>query len=257
MTVTDSKLETYINALTEDTTPDTSADMLMEYDASATGMKKLKLATLASYLSTGPAADGWAAASGSWSYASATTITVPSGAAALYAVGDKIKWTQTSVHYGYIVTVADTLLTVVGDAVANAAISANYYSHQTSPIGFPQWFAWTPSLTIGDSDLSGYDTARFSIVGRNCHFFFLATSKTMSGSAGTSKITLPVTAASDRAYGVQCMLYYSGIGAGYIVTMASISAASANLEIFKDNGGGNFTAGETAVSLRITGVYEI
>jgi hypothetical protein len=89
---------------------------------------------------------GWINPSDTWTYASATTINVPTGAASIYSVGDKIKLTQTTVKYFYIVTVADTLLTVTGGTdytVANAAISANYYSHATSPVGFPAQFAWS------------------------------------------------------------------------------------------------------------------
>lgn len=84
---------------------------------------------------------GWIDPSESWSYASSTTITVPSGAASRYRVCDKIKFTQTTVKYFFVVAVADTVLTVTGGGdytVANAAISANFYSHAESPVGFPQ-----------------------------------------------------------------------------------------------------------------------
>lgn len=92
------------------------------------------------WVSISVASDGWVDAAESWAYASANTITVPSGAASKYAKGDKIKITQTTVKYFYVVGVADTVLTVTGGSdytVANAAISANYYSHQVSPVGFP------------------------------------------------------------------------------------------------------------------------
>lgn len=101
------------------------------------------------------ASDGWVDAAESWAYASATTITVPSGAASKYAKGDKIKLTQTTVKYFYIVGVADTVLTVTGGSdytVANAAISANYYSHQTSPVGFPMEMNCA-ALTWNTSDI--------------------------------------------------------------------------------------------------------
>lgn len=87
--------------------------------------------------------DGWKLAAETWAYASATTITVPSGAASKYSIGDKIKLTQTTVKYFYITAVADTVLTVTGGTdytVANATISANYYSKDQSPVGFPGGF---------------------------------------------------------------------------------------------------------------------
>ena len=88
---------------------------------------------------------GWIPATGvAWTYASATTISVPSGAASIYSVGDKIRIKQGAGYkYYYVVVVADTLLTVTGGSdftVANAAITDNYYSKATSPVGFPATF---------------------------------------------------------------------------------------------------------------------
>jgi len=88
--------------------------------------------------------DGWQPAKGSWSYASADAptfvITVPSGAASIYNVGDRIKLTQTTVKYFIITAITDTTLTVYGGidyTLVDAAISLNYYSHQKAPLGFP------------------------------------------------------------------------------------------------------------------------
>lgn len=91
--------------------------------------------------------DGWVDTYETWAYASATTITVPAGAASRFAVGDKIKLTQTTVKYFYVTGVADTVLTVTGGTdytVANAAITSPYYSH-ANPVGFPDWFNYTPT----------------------------------------------------------------------------------------------------------------
>lgn len=101
-------------------------------------------------LSTG-GSDGWTTASGTWTYASASTITVPSGAASIYQRGDKIKFTQTTVKYAVIVTVADTLLTIAVNndyTVANAAITSPAYSHVSNPLGFPASFNYTPTYTF-------------------------------------------------------------------------------------------------------------
>jgi len=93
---------------------------------------------------------GWKIVKDTWAYASASTITVPSGAASLYSIGDKLKLTQTTVKYFYVTAVADTVLTVTGGTdytVANATITANYYSKQSSPVGFPtQGFTVTAGL---------------------------------------------------------------------------------------------------------------
>jgi len=95
-------------------------------------------------------ANGWIDPAESWVYASPTTITVPSGAAAKYQKGDKIKLTQTTVKYFYILGVADTLLTITGGTdytLTNETITANYYSHSENPVGFPGWFTWSPTYT--------------------------------------------------------------------------------------------------------------
>ena len=87
-------------------------------------------------------ATGWIATTGTWSYASATTITVAPGAALIYKVNDKIKFTQATggTKYAYITVVADALLTINLSGLytlENEAITAPYYSHIENPLGFP------------------------------------------------------------------------------------------------------------------------
>src|SRR3990167_4698125 len=94
--------------------------------------------------------DGWELAQEAWAFATATTITVPTDATTKYKVGDKIKLTQTTVKYFSVVAVSATVLTVTGGTdytVANAAINENYYSHAETPIGFPGYFAYTPTVS--------------------------------------------------------------------------------------------------------------
>jgi len=162
-------VEATITAAAEATTP-VDADLFSVIVSSV--LKKLTWANLKATLKTyfdtlyapiSSTSDGWSAVS-SWTYASANTITVASGAAAIYRVGDKIKWTQTTVKYGVIIAVADTLLTIAINTdyvVANAAITLPYYSHQETPIGFPSSFAYTPTGPT-NTTLTG----RFSVRGR-------------------------------------------------------------------------------------------
>jgi hypothetical protein len=88
----------------------------------------------------------------------ATTITVASGAASIYQKGDKLRFKQTAgtYVYMYVVSVADTVLTVTGGSdytVANEAITVPAYSHIENPLGFPQWF----NLTAPVWDVAVYD----------------------------------------------------------------------------------------------------
>jgi len=136
----------------------------------------------------------WTAIADSWSYASATTITVPSGASSLYSVGTKLRLKQGgSYKYFYIVTVADTLLTVTGGSdysMAEAAITDIYVSIASNPIAFPIWFNYTPSLT----NMAGgtINIAQFCLIAQTC---FVRIQYTFAGAdiSGAVSISTPVT----------------------------------------------------------------
>lgn len=116
--------------------------------------------------------DGWIEVTDSWVYASATTVTVPSDATTKYSVGDRVKFDQSGTKYFYITAVAATTLTLNGGSdytVANATISAVSYSKVSSPLGFPQWFAYTTNGS-GFSSTSS-NVGRFHIIGRVCHVY--------------------------------------------------------------------------------------
>lgn len=158
------------------------------------------------------ATDGWISASEAWTYASASTITVPSGAASKYTKGDKIKITQTTVKYFYIIAVADTTLTVTGGAdytVANAAITNNYYSHQITPVGFPLSFSLgTPTFTSTGTAFTNQpqnNNWKFHISGSLC---------TISGFASTH--------ATSGATGI----FIATFGTGYLPTLAAYGFGS-------------------------------
>jgi len=145
-----------------------------------------------------PYRDGWTPATGSWTYASASTITVPTGAASLYRKGDRIKWTQTTVKYGVIVAVADTLLTIAVNTdytVANAAITANYYSHEANPIGYPHWFSFTPTYTGFSVNPTGGND-RFEISNGTLKYVREVSTVGTSNAAGFT-IGLPVISAAS------------------------------------------------------------
>jgi hypothetical protein len=97
---------------------------------------------LSSIISSIPT-DGWTSAGETWEYASASTFTVSGDVTTKYQIGDKLKFTQTSVKYFYITDISysnpDTTITVQGiysDTVANDIITANYFSKSESPQGF-------------------------------------------------------------------------------------------------------------------------
>lgn len=139
--------------------------------------------------------DGWQTGSGTWTYASSTTFTVPAGDAAVMSVGTKIKLTQTTTKYFYVTGVSGTTITVNGGSdytVANAAITSPYFSNAATPQGHPLWFNWTTTyvnITAGN----GTTVAVFSMSGKtvNLRLNFTLGNSSSVGTAPT--FTLPVT----------------------------------------------------------------
>jgi len=166
---------------------------------------------------------GWDTA-GTFTYNAANKITVASGAALIYQKGDKIRYQNNDSGtwlYDYIITVADTLLTVVGDTVPNATLTDAYYSHIENPLGFPQTFNWTPAYSAGASmtyTSVSTDFAYFSIKGNICRFI-LAANGTTGGTAGYQlKATLPIDNI-DIYSPVSCLVADTNMigGFGYIL----------------------------------------
>lgn len=181
---------------------------------------------------------GWINPNESWSYASATTITVPTDATTKYQVGDRIKLTQSStVKYFYIIGVAATVLTITGGSdytLANSAISANYYSKVTNPLGFPAAFNYTPTFA-GFSANPTSVVARFSLVGRWCHVTH------REGATGTSNATnftvsMPITAATISGEIWGCLLWgfvNGGVGSA-TPGLGQLSSSSSTLNLYTD-----------------------
>lgn len=126
---------------------------------------------------------GWIVADGSWTYNAVNKINVPSGAGNIYSKGDKIKFTQHgTVKYFYVISVADTVLTLTAgddysvEDTATYAITLPQYSKIDNPVGFPAYFNFsvTWNLTSSDDGAGGSpDTAgRFKIIGDFCWFKF-------------------------------------------------------------------------------------
>ncbi len=143
--------------------------------------------------------DGWIAVSDTWTYASATTVTVPSDATAKYSVGDKVKFTNSGAKFFYITAVTGTILTLNGGSdytVANAAITVPYYSKAETPVGFPQWFNYTPTFantTLGNGTVTG----RFSMSGKTVNFrAAFGLGSTSAVGAGGITVSFPLASVS-------------------------------------------------------------
>lgn len=197
-----------------------------------------------------PDKTGWIPVSDTWTYTSATTITVPSGATSIYSVGDKFKLTANSVVLqGYIVKVEDTKLTVVGNPLTNHTFSNISYSKSATPQGFPHWFDWTPTLNSGDADLQTCNFAKFCIKGREFTVLFYG-SGNVTG-AGVIKISSPLIQTGS----------ISGMWIGYNGATSTIGMvihqSDGCFDIYKDGWYGNWAGGESNVTIRFTFVSQI
>ena len=137
---------------------------------------------------------GWTAITETFTYASATTITIAAGGASRFQKGDKLKLTQTTDKYFYIVDVADELLTVTGGSdytLADAAITSPQLSRIENPFGFPGWFNYVPTFTGWADPVTGY-VAQFKLNNDVCHTIIRMTANTTSNSS-SSTITSPIT----------------------------------------------------------------
>jgi len=180
--------------------------------------------------------DGWLTVADSWAYASASTITVPSGAASLYQKGDKIKLTQTTVKYFYIIRVADTVLTVTGGSnytVANAAITSPFYSHQESPIGFPQYFNYVP-IYGGFSVAPTVVYVIFSLIGSLCTLRIRTTGGTSNNTVFT--YTAPIAGANISGGQGDSVPIATDNGTRFGGAICSIQANSTTIDLYKNGG---------------------
>jgi hypothetical protein len=233
--------------MTEKTTPLLLADYLHIIDSADTNNDKWIRAQRIVEMLGG----GWTPANETWTYLSATTMTVPAGALLKYSVGMKILWTEgTTKKYAYIVSLTDTVLTFAGDAITNVTILTPYYSTAANPFGFPHWFDYTPVLTGGNAKLSGFNVAKFCITSRKVSLIFVCENRTLTGSSGNVIISLPVSALRE-IYNISSAYYNSGQTAIFYKVNPS------SLELTKDINAGAWATSETGIYIRMLTQYDI
>ena len=115
---------------------------------------------------------GWIPAGETWTYASSTTFTISGDKTSKYQKGDKIKLTQTSVKYFYIIGVSytspNTTITVTGGSdysLANTTITSPYYSKVENPQGFPiDGFSFVPTIST-TANAGTFENVKFRLQG--------------------------------------------------------------------------------------------
>ncbi len=230
-------IEVADGATTIETDDITDSRVQMAYSIKTLGVTNLTSTNLTSTNNTltNLSWNGWGLLNETFTYASASTITVATGAASRFQKGDKLKLTNNTVKYFYIRGVADTVLTVTGGSdytLEDAAITSPYLSRIEKPFGFPTWFAYAPTVTSGSGTLTTASaTGKFSLKGEMCHLQVAATI-TNKGTGGTDvRVTMPISAST----GVGTV---AGVGSSYntFITLAVNLTGSGLLNIRKYDG---------------------
>lgn len=149
--------------------------------------------------------NGWERLPGTLTYASDTTINTSVDLTGVIQKGDKLLMTNSGVKYNYVVAITSSLITVAGNGVANAAITAPFFSKIATPQGFPLYFSFTPVVTCPSGTPPTYanTTARFSITNGLVSMSMLF-ENTSGGTAGASANPIYLT-------GFPCSLVNAGV----------------------------------------------
>lgn len=176
--------------------------------------------------------DGWIDPSETWTYVSSTSFKITGvDRTSRYTVGTKLKCTNSGTKY-FIVTSSsfstDTTVNVTGGTdytVANAAISANYYSYHSAQ-GFPEWFNYTPTTTPNSGTFTpNFRMAKFSASGRTARVQITTNGHALSGTVAYVDFSLPINDALETSNGywqwsVGCY------GAGQVLVSQSTNGGS-------------------------------
>jgi hypothetical protein len=195
---------------------------------------------------------GWTPINEVWTYASANTINVPSGAVLRYKIGDKITLEQSVQKFFVIVGVADTLLTVTGGnnfSVANASINGPQFSRQENPRNWPDVFDWSPSYMGFSAAPSGGDH-RFSIKGRTV---LINVRPVTTGTSNSISFTISLPVSASRAAYIICRAF-NGAATQYGLVSISPGSNVATLTVNLDGGSWASSGNKMA---QFQGFYEI
>lgn len=165
--------------------------------------------------------DGWipavttaAGALETWTYASVSSFTVAGDQTAKYVKGTKIKYVQTTQKYAVVASSSysapNTTVNIYVNTdytVVNAAISSPFISYADNPLGWPDWFNFTKTITWNSTQPSGTTTTtmKYAIKGQTC-FFEVKQNNTVAGATNTQVTFAGPVAANESSgeYNVAC-----------------------------------------------------
>ena len=206
--------------------------------------------------------DGWVADGNAPTFASASSFTAGSSdLTATYQTGTLIKFTQTTVKF-FVVTSSSfgagtTTVNVMVNTdytIANAAITAPFYSYQANPQGFPTGFNFTPGTITGWAASPTVNKAICSVVGRQC---FLNVNITGTSNATTLSFTVPITASTQPGGSAQEL--QAAVATDNTVSLTTparvlIASASSTVTCGKDFAGAAWTNTGTK-TIQVSGAY--
>lgn len=199
-----------LTALTETTSPATSDDVYIVTTPGGTpASKRCTIANLKTAMSVTDYT-GWIPDASTWTYASAQTFTIAGDVTATFIKGLRLKFTQTTVKYAVVLSSSygapNTTITIATNTdyvIANAAISATFYSYMNDPQGWPDWFAYAPAMSNETSTQptlnNGTLTGRYTIKGHTCigQLKLVWGSSTAAGTGVRLNFSLPVAVSAS------------------------------------------------------------
>jgi hypothetical protein len=183
---------------------------------------------------------GWIPVTETWTYASASTITTPSGGTAKYQKGMKIRFKQTgdsNWRYYVATTVATSLITVMVNtdyAVSGATITDISYSFADLPFGWPDWFTFAPVFSSSAGTITSYSvvSAKARIAGKKFECFIEASITNNGTGSGTIVATIPVTpitilvgSGRNATTGGKMLEIYGRAASGAVLSIVDYSGA--------------------------------
>jgi len=179
--------------------------------ASDSAVKGVTQQSVKAYVDNGTWFNGWIPTS-ALTRVSDTTATLVGDWTDRIQKGDKIWWLSNSAssasRWNYVVanpvySAPNTTITITSGYVTTAndsrfesghTITEPYISHIESPVGFPHWFNWTPTLSASGSmtwTSTTITTAQFMIRGLNIFFRFFIAGTTGGTASGELYVSAP------------------------------------------------------------------
>ena len=128
------------------------------------------------------------------------------------AVGDKLRVTDTTVKYFYVISVGfatDTIVTLTGGSDysldGSPTNGTTCYSHAETPVGFPHWFNYAPTF-VGFSNNPVTYLSRFCINGRQLTWTY---HMAVVGTSNSGYFTMSMPVSSGATSGCGPAMVYS------------------------------------------------